>query len=75
MSVTFDLPPDVDARLDRFASETGRTKAAVLAEAVQGALEDIIDGFRADEAMARIRSGEDRALTDAEMRRRLGLDH
>lgn len=74
MSVTFDLPPEVDDRLDRLAAETGRSKASVLSDMVRELVMDLEDAVEAEQISERIRKGEERVYTSTEMRQALGLD-
>lgn len=73
MSVTFDLPDDIADRLGRLARDAGRSPASVLAEALRAAIDDIEDGLKADDVVSRVRSGQERVYSEAEVRRELGL--
>jgi len=71
-SVRFE--PDIEARLDALARRTGRTKAFYLREMAERYLEDMEDYYIAVEISERIRRGEERVYSSAEVRRELGLD-
>lgn len=74
MSITIDLPADIDQRLDRLAAETGLTKASFYPELVRNGIDDLEDYHRAALALARYRRGEEAPLGEDEVRRQLGLD-
>jgi RHH-type rel operon transcriptional repressor/antitoxin RelB len=63
------LTPDIEARLNRLAQETGRTKTALAREAILEHLDDLEDFYLA-EARAR-KNRKTIALIDVE--RKLGL--
>jgi RHH-type rel operon transcriptional repressor/antitoxin RelB len=68
MPTSIRRAPETDQRLDRLASETGRTKAFYLREMIERGLEDMEDYYLATQVLERIRKGEEhtRALDDVE---------
>jgi len=67
------LPPDIEARLERLAKRTGRSKTFYAREAILEHLEDLEDLYLAEKVVARIRKGEERVSTLEEVEARLGL--
>lgn len=67
------LPPDIEARLERLAKRTGRSKTFYAREAILEHLEDLEDLYLAEKVVARIRNGEERVSTLEEVDARLGL--
>ncbi len=74
MPTSIRLEPEIEARLDALAARTGRTKAYYLRELIANGLGDLEDYYTAVEVSERIRRGEERTYTSAEVRRDLGLD-
>ena len=71
------IDADIDAIVQRFAKNTGRSRETVLREAIlrgRENLEDEEDVRRSDEILDRLERGEIRTYTSAEVKRRLGLD-
>ena len=73
MATSIRLDPDVERRLERLATQTGRTKAYYLRELVTSGLEDLEDFYLAAATMERVRKGEERIYTLDEAERDLGL--
>ena len=74
MATSIRLSPETEQRLDALASQTGRSKAFYLREMIERSLEDVEDYYLAVNVLERIRKGEEKVYSDAEMRRSLGLD-
>ena len=74
MATSVRLEPQIEERLDALAARTGRTKAYYLRELIERGLEDLEDFYLADAAMERLRKGEERTYSSAEVRKQLGLD-
>ena len=75
--VNISIDADIDAIVQRFAKNTGRSRETVLREAILRGLEDLEDEEdvrRSDEVLDRLERGEIRTYTSAEVKRRLGLD-
>lgn len=67
------LPEEIEARLDRLAKRTGRSKTFYAREAILEHLDDLEDMYLAEQVMRRIQSGEERTSTLDEVEARLGL--
>ncbi len=74
MASSIELTPTIERRLDSLSSRTGRTKASILCEAIERGLEDMEDYYLAAEVHRRIRNGQERVYSSAEVRKELGLD-
>ncbi|MEO7814986.1 MAG: TraY domain-containing protein [Sphingomicrobium sp.] len=66
------LSKDIEDRLERLASRTGRTKTFYAREAIEAHLDDLEDFFLAEERLRNFR-GEDAIPLDA-LKAELGLD-
>ena len=66
------LPKDIEARLERLAKETGRTKSYYAREAILEKIEDMEDVYLAEQVLERIRMGKEKVISADEMWR--GLD-
>ena len=75
MATTIVLSPEAEERLDFLVSETGRSKEFFLHEMIERGMEDIEDYYLSIEVLKRIRSGEERIYTSAEVKQDLGLDN
>lgn len=65
------LDKDIEARLERLAAKTGRTKTFYAREAIAAHLDDLEDFFLAEERLKDFRSEDAIPLADVE--KRLGL--
>ena len=65
------LPKDIEARLERLAKETGRTKSYYAREAILEKIEDMEDVYLAEHILERIRMGKEKAISADEMWRGL----
>ena len=74
MSTTVELDRDTDQRLEELAARTGKSKAEHIAEIVKFGIEDVEDYYLAVEVSERIRRGEEKVISSAELRRELGLE-
>ena len=74
MTISIQLSHEDERRLDDLASQTGRSKEFYLQELVERGLEDIEDYYLAAEVLERVRNGQERVYTAAEVREYLGLD-
>jgi RHH-type rel operon transcriptional repressor/antitoxin RelB len=73
MAVSILLDPEIEQRLDKLASKTGRSKSCYLRELIEGGLDDLEDFYLADATMERVRKGSEKVLTAAQVRKDLGL--
>ncbi len=71
--INFRADDEIDARLERLAKLTGRSKTFYVRAAVSAHLDDLEDIYLADQVMERIKDGTEdlHALDDVE--RELGL--
>ncbi|MES2297776.1 MAG: DUF6290 family protein [Pseudomonadota bacterium] len=67
------LPEEIEARLDKLAKRTGRSKTFYAREAILEHLDDLEDLYLAEQVVRRIHSGEERTSTLDEVEARLGL--
>lgn len=74
MATSVRLPSETERRLDFLASQTGRTKAFYLRELIDRGLEDIEDYYLAADVLERIRKGQEKVHSAADVRKELGLD-
>lgn len=74
MPTSLRLEKELEARLDRLAKDSGRTKADYLREIITRGIEDMEDIHLADQAYLRIQQGLDKTYSSEEVRRELGLD-
>ena len=75
MTTSIRLAPEADQRLDFLASQTGRTKAFYLSELVERGLEDLEDYYLATDVLERLRKGQEKTHSAADVRADLGLDN
>ena len=68
------IPKSIGQRLDTLARRTGRTKTFYIREAILEHLDDLEDIYFADQALERIRSGEEKVSGLDEVEHRLGLE-
>lgn len=74
MATSIRLSAETEKRLAFLASQTGRTKAFYLRELIERGIEDIEDYYLAADVLERVRKGEERVYSSAEVRQHLGLD-
>jgi RHH-type rel operon transcriptional repressor/antitoxin RelB len=67
------LPEDIEKRLEALAKATGRSKTYYVREALIQKLEDMEDLYMAEAVLERIRSGEEKTHSLADVERELGL--
>jgi RHH-type transcriptional regulator, rel operon repressor / antitoxin RelB len=73
MPTSIRLDPESEARLDRLANQTGRTKAYYLRELIANGLEDLEDYYLAAATLERVRKGDEQVYTLDDLERDLGL--
>lgn len=74
MATSIRLNPEIERRLDFLATQTGRTKAFYLREIIERGLEDMEDYYLAAGVVERLRQGDERVHSAAEVRKELGLE-
>ena len=65
---------ETEARLNFLAAQTGRSKAFYLRELIETGLADLEDYYLAADVLERVRKGQERVHTGADVRAELGLD-
>ena len=68
------LSAKAERRLDFLAAQTGRTKAFYLRQMIESGLGDLEDYHLAADVLERVRKGEEKIHSSAEVRTDLGLD-
>jgi RHH-type rel operon transcriptional repressor/antitoxin RelB len=74
MATSIRLEPALEQRLDHLAAQTGRTKSYYLRELVAMGLDDLEDYYLAASTVERVRKGEEKVYSSAQVRKDLGLD-
>ena len=74
MATSIRLDPAIEQRLDYLAAQTGRTKAYYLRELVTNGLDDLEDYYLAAATMERVRKGEEKVYSAAQLRKDLDLE-
>lgn len=74
MPTSIRLAPQIEQRLDFLASQTGRTKAFYIREMIERSLGDMEDYYLAADTLERLRRGEERVFSSAEVRDALSVD-
>ena len=64
MAISIRLPDDLNARLERLASKTGRTKSFYVREAIEEQLADLEDYYLAEQRMRAYDAAENATLDD-----------
>ena len=74
MATSIRLAPEIEQRLDLLAAQTGRTKAYYLREIIERGLEEMEDYYLAAAVLERVRKGQEKVYSAADVRKDLGLD-
>jgi len=74
VTTSIRLGSEADRRLDFLVSQTGRTKAFYLRELIERGLEDVEDYYLASDVLERLRKGQEKTHSAANLRAALGLD-
>jgi RHH-type transcriptional regulator, rel operon repressor / antitoxin RelB len=67
------LPHNIEARLDRLAKKTGRSKTYYATQAILEYIEDLEDLAVAEQRLKELRDGRSETVPYSEVRRLLGL--
>jgi RHH-type transcriptional regulator, rel operon repressor / antitoxin RelB len=67
------LPVSIEARLEKLARRTGRTKSYYVREAILEHLDDLEDIYLAEKVLARIRDGKERTTPLKAVMKRNGI--
>jgi RHH-type rel operon transcriptional repressor/antitoxin RelB len=73
MPSTIRLNPDIEARLDRLASRTGRTKAFYLRRLIEEHLDDLEDAYLGEAAWEAFQSSGEAAIPYETLKQHLEL--
>ena len=68
------IDPAIDARLERLARLTGRSKSFYVKQAIEDQLEDLEDLYLAQRVAQRVAEGRERLIALEELERELGVD-
>ena len=68
------LPQSIEKRLEKLARRTGRTKTYYVREAILQHLDDLEDIYFAEQALERVRRGEERTIPLKDVLKRHGLE-
>ena len=68
------LPEDIEARLNKLAKETGRSKSWIARDAIMERLADWEDFAIAEKRMAERRAGKTKAISLEELMAEYGMD-
>jgi RHH-type transcriptional regulator, rel operon repressor / antitoxin RelB len=74
MATSIRLDPKTEKRLDFLSAQTGRTKAFYLREIIEHGIEDMEDYYLAADVLERVRKGQEKVYSAADVRKDLGLD-
>jgi RHH-type rel operon transcriptional repressor/antitoxin RelB len=75
MPTSIRLAPEFEQRLTYLAQQTGRSKAYYLRDIIEKGLAEMEDYYLAAEVLERVRKGEEKVHSAADVRKELGLDH
>lgn len=74
MAISIRLPGDVEARLQKLAALTGRSKTFYVTEAIREHLDDIEDIYLAEKRLEDIRAGKIHTVSLEEVMKRYGME-
>ncbi len=74
MATSIRLSPKAEQRLDFLAAQTCRTKAFYLRQMIESGLDDLEDYYLAADVLERVRKGEEKIHSSAQVRADLGLN-
>lgn len=72
--IVIELPDEIDARLERLARKTGRSKADHVCEAVIEHLDELEDLYLAEARLEDLRAGRTQSIPLEEVMKRHALD-
>ena len=74
MTISIQLPDDVEARLQNLATRTGRSKTYYITEAILEHLDDLEDLYLAELELEAVRAGASSTTSLADMMKRSGME-
>jgi RHH-type rel operon transcriptional repressor/antitoxin RelB len=74
MTISIQLPSDVETRLEQLANLTGRSKTFYVKEAILEHLDDLEDLYLAEHELEEIRAGRTKTTPLAEVMKRYGME-
>jgi len=74
MTISIQLPSDVETRLDQLANLTGRSKTFYVQEAILEYLDDLEDLYLAEHELEEIRAGRTKTTPLAEVMKRYDME-
>lgn len=74
MNEIIKLSPEMQERLDRLSSQTGKSREYYLQQFIIDGLEDVEADLAADAIEQRIENGTEKIHSSADVRKALGLD-
>ncbi len=75
MATSIRLAPQTEQRLDRLASNTGRTKAFYLRKMIEKGLEDMEDLYDAEQATLARRAGKSESISLEQVMKQYGMEN
>jgi len=69
------LPEEIEARLDKLAKKTGRTKTFYVREAILEQLDDLEDAYLAEKTLAAVRAGKQKTIPLEDLAAEYGISH
>ncbi|RJX31982.1 MAG: ribbon-helix-helix protein, CopG family [Oxalobacter sp.] len=69
MTWSIRLAPDMGRRLDALAVKTGRSKSACLRRIIETGIQEMEDYYLSAEVLERVRNGQERVYSAAEVRK------
>lgn len=73
MATSIRLSPEIEQRLDYLAAHTGRTKAYYLRQIIEQGIEEMENYYLAADVLERVRKGQEKVHSAADVRKGLGL--
>lgn len=73
LATSIRLSPETEERLRFLAAQTGRSKAFYLRELIENGMDDLEDYYLAADVLERVRKGQERIHSAAEVKAGLGL--
>ena len=74
MTISIQLPSDVESRLEQLANLTGRSKTFYVQEAIVEYLDDLEDLYLAEHELEEIRAGRAKTTPLVEVMKRYGME-